>query len=226
MNVSGIGNKLQLQEKLKSNRKIYLLLIVLVVIIVGLVGVVLWLVQQNNQLRKQLAVSPTPRPEDDQPLAETPDPTANWKVYSNPQTPFTFKYPSSKPWEDQYAVYVSIKGAKQPADKEDLYDGIYLEFNKKPIDLGSKTLSEYIDTAIEEIPKEFATLYEEKRTINTGNASGYSYMTLGPDLYKHYFLQSPKGKNVYYIHEGVLDYENQEYRNLVNQILSTFEFIE
>jgi len=102
----------QVQEKPKRDKKMVVLLAVMVVVIMGLVGVVLYLVQQNNQLRKQLAVSPTPRPEDDQPLAETPDPTADWEIYTNNTNGFSFQYPSDWELSDQLIEYSNLQVLK------------------------------------------------------------------------------------------------------------------
>lgn len=75
------------------------ILLIFAIVTLFLMGMTGFLAYQNTQLQKQLAqlqtvapeVSPTPSPT----ASEVPDPTANWKTYSNTKYAFSIKYPSS-----------------------------------------------------------------------------------------------------------------------------------
>ena len=111
-----------------------------------------------------------------------------------------------------------------PTQKQNtkIYDGIYLPF-PPPLNLGGKTLSQYIDSSIEEA-KIVGQLLKPKQGITVNGIAGFKYTFQGLGTFEHFVLQSKDQKCTVDITNGTVDPTNQGYQKTVNQILSTFEF--
>lgn len=96
-------------QPVKNN---HLTVISMAIFVLLSLGAVAFLYYQNQQLKNMLAsYQPSPSPlVSPKPVAETEDPTANWKTYTDPNERFSFKYP------DYYTSSISmINGQKDPS---------------------------------------------------------------------------------------------------------------
>ena len=136
---------------------------------------------------------------------------------------FTVEYPNdiNTKQENRY-LYITKLGPTQKTDTE-IYDGIYLIFSEES--LGDLTLLEYATQKVEASRKEsIAIILKELEPITINNCHGYSYTAEGLGIYKYIYLASEDGQVVEIIN-GTIDPTNQDFQQTVDQILSTFQFI-
>lgn len=101
-NVPPVNNTSQDVPPVKlSSAKLVAFMFILIIL---LLGTTVFFFYQNSQLKKQVALLPKPSPI----ALATPDPTADWKTYTNIKYHFSFKYPSKWELNDQSGVASSL----------------------------------------------------------------------------------------------------------------------
>ena len=217
-----------------SKKIIYWLLVVLVILLFGATGVFAYkyfsLKQQVSNQSLRLLLRPTeitnPTVSSILPPSPTTNPVANWKTYST--NAYIFKYPQNISLAEGRGniVKLSLWGPTQKENTE--FDGISLSFSL-PFQLENISLSDYVDQEIEQSKKN-ADILKQKTNINVNGVDGYTYTVRGLGTYKyiylHTYLQSLDRAWTVYIIDGTNDPTGQGYARTVNQILSTFRFID
>lgn len=193
---------------------------------------------QNMQLQKQIVIlqsQPTPLPAET--LVKEGDPTANWKTYADPQNQYSVKYPTeitmSSYREGTYSgIHLLFIGPTQTASgriQTSLSDGVSI-----------KTL---LVTNISTPLRDYA---EQRRVAESQSApkddpqptvSKLSEVLVG-EKFGYFYTVDDRGSiaqvNLVSLNDNVLQIVTrsagstgvqQQYANLINQILSTFKFI-
>jgi hypothetical protein len=155
----------------------------------------------------------------------SPSPNAeisNYLSFSKNNICYTFKYPKEITLKEQGDVInLSLWGPTQKKDTE-LFDGISLSFSL-PLNLGNKSLEDYVDSAIEE-SKQHGQILVPKQSITVNGINGYTYTSEGLAVFKSIYLQSPNKTCAVEITDATKDPTNKGFAKTVDQILSTFEF--
>ncbi|HUW24879.1 MAG TPA: hypothetical protein VMW04_04695 [Patescibacteria group bacterium] len=147
--------------------------------------------------------------------------TENWKTYQSPNSPYTFKYPPEATLKEENMIILTQLGPTQKEATE-LYDGFTLQFSL-PLVLPDNNLSRYVDGEIEK-SKENADIVKSKEKITLNGYEGYTYTVRGLGTVKYIYLQS--GKNNVKILYLVGDPAKKGFQQTIDQILSSFKFIE
>ena len=226
---TNIPQNSSVQSQPPSSQKYVFIFIILLFLSLGAVG---FLAYQNNQLRKQIDSLLTVNEYNDNQITSANKPVIslssqetplndNWLIYSGSNTCYSFKYPSNLSIDLENGPELTLSGPTQKQNTE-IYDGIYIHFSS-PLNLGGKTLSQYIDSSIEEA-KIVGQLLKPKQGITVNGIAGFKYTFQGLGTFEHFVLQSKDQKCTVDITNGTVDPTNQGYQKTVNQILSTFEF--
>lgn len=202
------------------------LLIAGAVVVLGIVG---YVVYQRSQ-----TISPTPEmvmeneSSDTTPfISSTPDTSeleAGGSSFSDPAGTFTFLYPSEYELhtDDPQHIRISKRGETQRAQSE-MSDGVLVVF--EPINLGDKTLEEYVDTHIQESTANgMSEVIQAKKPSSLNNYPGITYSLRGLGETSYLVLQkdaqSDKAVSISFL---VADPENKGYQQELESILSTLE---
>ena len=180
----------------------------------------------ENNLRKSNEYNDNQITSANKPVISLPSQEAqlkdNWLTYSGSNTCYTFEYPPNLSLNLENGAVLTFSGPTQEQNTE-IYDGIYLNFSL-PLNLGGKTLSQYIDSSIEEA-KIVGQLLKPKQEITINGIAGFTYTFQGLGIFEHFVLQSDDQKCAVDITNGTVDPTNQGFQKTIDQILSTFEFI-
>ena len=193
--------------------------------------------QQVQQPEKPSPVVSQPQPEADRPLDETPeptspvaDPTADWNTYQKEGIAFTFKYPRNVTlWgREENIIKLSLWGPTQKSDTE-FYDGLSLAISL-PETLGGKSLKEVVGTAhseykVGEFIEEVGNI--EEMVINGLDGFAFSLKYIGNQTIRDMYFQSSSQPATYVqIVDATNDPTGQGFDKIVDQILSTFKFLD
>ena len=184
-----------------------LIIILAILAMVGLTstGYFLWL---NKQPASKPTQNPAPQKTD---LPTTPDPTANWKTYTNQKYNFSFKYPSS--WT------ISSQG------KNDTYN-LLLGFSGPDIknyEVISFAVKENLNTqdeikSLNQLSDTFGSKVLKTENLSVGNNKGIviTYSTAEGNTPEEAVIEH-KGNIYLFIHSPNIN---------LDQILSTFKFLD
>ncbi|EKE12361.1 MAG: hypothetical protein ACD_13C00230G0002 [uncultured bacterium] len=202
-NVPPVNNTSQDVPPVKlSSAKLVAFMFILIIL---LLGTTVFFFYQNSQLKKQVALLPTPSPI----ALATPDPTADWKTYLNTSAKYSIKYPPS--WKVENFGLMEVK----PADENTKY----VRFSYQP-DISKGSVEFNIEeTPVLDISQDIE--FDEERTFGTELAKcGTSYDGMLTFCWLKVNNQSK------YLVFAVLNYKNIDDNKIVDQILSTFKFTE
>jgi len=168
-------------------------------------GVVIFLYNQNQQLKSMLAnyqTQSSPAP------SASPDVTANWKIYTDPG--FSFKYPPEMNIATSSAANVAYL---ETSDFKIGTSGYQIQITKV------KSNIQTIDQFMQIIPNTPEQTFLDKQSVTTINGNQAVVRTYQGawNIYKKYYLYSPK---LAVILQGI----GQDHSTF-DQILSTFTFI-
>ena len=139
----------------------------------------------------------------------TPDPTANWETYNNTSATYSIKYPPN--WE---IVNYGLMDTK-PADPDTKY--VSLRFQP---DVSKAVISVEIEETTN-IPESQEVKLNEAKTI--GNQSSQCWTT-GDSMTTFCWIKVPNMQK--YLNFHINNYNDADDKQAIDQILSTFEFIE
>jgi hypothetical protein len=154
----------------------------------------------------------------------TPNPTADWRTHTN--STYSFKYPNNATINVQEASLTTVYywGSTQEPNTE-LYDGYSVTFQPfelpgvDPIERARYQLDQSLQTDLVEVVNPIESI-----TVN--NYTGASYTTSGLGESTQYILKSNDGIMLMEIHVSHPDPNNQGYKDITDQILSTFTFLD
>jgi len=185
-------------------------------------------------IRSQFTTTPSPTPQAEPDLA--PPDTANWKTYTNPQNQYSVKYPPEVTMSDyregMYSgIHLLLIGPTQTASgriQTSLFDG--LNIKTLIITNISTPLQDYAEqrriaenqSAPKDDPQPAVSRLSE---ISIGGKSGYRYAVDDQGRVAQVYLVSLNDNILQIVTRsaGSAEFE-QQYANLINQILSTFKF--
>ena len=219
-------------SNLPKPKKPSLLIVILVLIAAIALATTFYFANQLKKLKEKPepapipASLPTPAPTEIFTPAPTIDPTADWKTYTHPNVPFTFKYPSGTEIKESITIRDesrenSIRLIKQgPTQIEgtELYDGLGLRLGFNT--LAGRRLEELVDERVAE-SEEIGTVLEEKRAIEFQKYKAYTYKAEGLGISEYIYLQTPDESTYIEIVNFTEDPTEQGFESLVDQILST-----
>jgi len=200
INVPPVNNTPQSVAPIKlSSAKLVAFMFILIIL---LLGTTVFFFYQNSQLKKQVALLPTPSPI----ALETPDPTADWKTYLSQDFGFSFKYPGDIFSHEDVSQKNMLSWTNKAVD--DLGD----------VDDNTVLMNLYIYT-------NFDANELNKYTADTWTIS---YLPLkGAATERSFTASYLRGKVVYQlVMNAWTDETLTKYEETFNQILSTFKFIE
>ncbi len=149
--------------------------------------------------------------------------SSTWITYSNNNLPYIFKYPDNLSLEEGNMLKLVFFGPTQIKNSE-MYDGIFFMISL-PFELENLSLEAYVDNHIAE-STENADIIKDKEEVIINGLHGYSYSSLGLGISRYTFLQSENKTWTVEIVDATEDPGNLGYNQVVDQILSSFEFIE
>ncbi len=198
------------------------LLVILVFALITIIGIGYYSWQKGLiKTTPNQESSPTP----------TPDETANWKTYVNEDNKFSFKYPvNAGVTKSKVGATIVIPGDKPMF--ETMESGfINITFESLPIDIprNNLPLNELVENEFNSIKPENAEILSESTEITLNGYRGYTYssrdkIAFGFDT-KYIYLES--NNNDYVIIVITFDDpDNLGYEKTIDQILSTFKFLE
>lgn len=217
-------------EPSKSNRFLVLTLSLLTLILLASTG---YLAYQNMQLKKQIAqpsASPSP--------TSTPDPTANWKTYTNHEYGYSVEYPSdwkvseAKPpntpdWPYDILQENQLHEVKFLEEKIDTWPGSFVILvNKNPENFDTKSWASNYFVPLISDPT--VNLAEPQGEISINNHTAYKFSVFEFDGYRTE-IGLVKNGNIYmftFTDDTPNDPNLEEHKEIYNQILSTFKFLE
>lgn len=194
--------------------------ILLILLGVGLLAYFGYLYNPSTQPTPEPTSSSTPTTI----TSATPDPTANWitKTYST----YQIKYPTDLTAnEREGSVFTISKWGATQTEGTELFDGFSITFqprelpNVTPIEYANSRIKEMVDTGISEI-----TAGPTQITVNGYN--GVTFTQVGLGKYKHTVLSSKNGVMLMHISLLIADPGGIGFQKTIDQILSTFKFIQ
>lgn len=199
-----------------------------IIILLVLVGVALlayfgYFYKPSVQPPPQPAPQETTSPIPSTTSLETPDPTANWKTYTS--STYSVKYPADfNSQEDEGSVLVISKWGPTQRSETEAYDGIFLRFI--PTEIGTN-LDDYVNAKIEDLKQQgIVEVLSAPKDVVINGYKGLTYTTLALGTNHHTILASGKGNMFIEIINNTADPGNLGFSQTVNQILSTFKFIQ
>ncbi|KKR99438.1 MAG: hypothetical protein UU51_C0027G0002 [Microgenomates group bacterium GW2011_GWC1_41_20] len=234
INVPPVNNTSQDVPSVKlSSAKLVAFMFILIIL---LLGTTVFFFYQNSQLKKQVALLPTPSPI----ALETPNPTADWKIYTDAANSITLKYPSS--WiYDAKSNKPNIWFYPDTAENRSEAIPTYL-FTISPRESDAKTGKDFAleiknDLISQNVENPVTVISEGVKIV--GTYEGYQITTSQPEPVP---TQQPKvliSQSIYLVKGGyqmVLSYSEwinkgsttyfPQHGTEVDQILSTFTFID
>lgn len=190
---------------------------------------------QNQQVTAPVTLKPHPAPSTiAQPSRSTASAeTANWKTYKNSE--YSFKYPANfiiKERQNRYSFMTTQKISTLFVEDNNQESLLYLEIfsEENPRNLTSEQfLNDYLDRLNEDDGPETRYVVKKVRSslkpYDQGNINGM-YALLGWD-YDFDTIVQTRNNRVYTFLYSATNAGNQKYQEqIINQILSTFKFIE
>lgn len=177
---------------------------------------------------KQLAAiqkptaSPTALTASPSPAAETTDPTAGWRTYSNSEFGFSLKYPAD--FGNQGVIASPFTGdskfIQSFSDPSTVREGTDAPFNGFSVyavsNMNTSDLNEYINNEIQAMNAyEYSRMQNPKRITITGGSA------LVTDIQGYYYLPNKEGNKLIVL---VYLQANDTFKPVFNQILATFKF--
>lgn len=211
------------------------LFIIIAILALGIAG---FFAYQNRQLKQQIIqAQPTPSP------LITPtnatDPTVNWKTYSDPLNIFEVQYPND--WitsrevknKDKYTQVVDLaKTADSSFYNPDEIHALWIKLIDNP---GNNSLEQIIKSGV--LDKNYGTLSTMFNATNTNIPPKFMTSTMnGYHIYqpdgnwpsafgiKTVFIKNPTNNSFAWLNLEPYDNNNQNLKNIFNQILFTFKF--
>jgi len=218
----------------KTNIKYILIIIILAAIIGGgILGYTQWWIgKQEKKLTEFLELKIPKKVEDG---------TVNWKIYTSSHSIFTLKYPSElyetkehisllfAGWKDEGVLSTKTPWNASFTDEKDFRIG-FVSGPKK----STETLEDFIEKTIKEQSGEFYSpeyiAKAEKKTIQVDGRNSLWYVgSLGPGA-KHIEVYIPKSETEVVVasfwYENFDQPPSEYHQKILQQILSTFKFIE
>lgn len=210
----------------KKSKKGVSLSFILSVLLILVTAIAVFFYWQNTRLRNQLkdqieqttpTISPISSP--------TPfiDPMESWKEYST--STYSFKYPPDMILTEGDASHAKVVklGPTQKAQTE-VYDGILINF--QPYELPGVSTSTYAKNVIQKELGPDGKIVEEvtDTELNGLPASTFTIESLG--TFTFYVVQDEKEIMLAVISYTAPDPEDSGHQAIVDQILSTFEFVD
>lgn len=173
-------------------------------------------------------------------FTELDDKNVGWKLYSNPTTVYSFRYPPDLTLEEfGNTIYssptgkvdevksanVSKWGPSQQPNTEG-YDGIFLSFTQIPKEQFS--LEEIVDYRLDQIKEEqIVDVIIDKQLISINSYNGFTFSTQGLGINKYIYLADSGNLSDYYIlvTDSTKDPGNLGFDETVTQIFSSFQFL-
>jgi len=185
-------------------------------LIVLMLGTIAYLLYQNNQLKSQISsAQSTPTP------TVIPDPTVNWKTYTNDKAGYEIRYPMN--W---FITDDSISNVKSPFPEKGTVVINFYSTNKSITNLDTLLNSVLSDFKSMEGDPAF-TAYESKTNTTVAdypalkiNGNGYG------GKYLSYLIVAPSAKTNAHISIVYQEGDLENFQPIINQILSTFKFTE
>lgn len=213
-------------KNLLNQRGSFLLILSAVVIILVVLGAGGYLLTMNKNQNSNQYIS-QPLPTLTQPTSSNE--TANWKIYISRDTMFSFKYPGETtiaPYETNEGITHLEFREKLPKDSPDGYElapGFIMDFKIGFLD--TKTIKGVAEDKIVQA-KEYANITKPLTTTKINDYSGYIYSSVVQVETTSLFLLSHQDNSYIGINYSINDQNHKGYSDTINQILSTFKFLD
>ncbi|MBU0998528.1 hypothetical protein KJ570_03305 [Patescibacteria group bacterium] len=169
-------------------------------------------IQLRDELAKKIEIASTPIP------TATPNEIEDLITYKNDDYNFSFKYPKEANLVEDDCVSLQIVGPTQ-TEATEAFDGLYLNFC--PETLVDQTIDEWIETDI----SGDIEVIKAKSEFSLKTYIAYTYETLGLMQQKNIAIQSPDSESIIVVITDITqDPTNQGYKEIVDEIISTFEY--
>jgi len=210
INVPPVNNTPQSVAPIKlSSAKLVAFMFILIIL---LLGTTVFFFYQNSQLKKQVALFPTPSPI----ALETPDPTADWKTYSGKE--FDLKYPTGWVVNERFNDKSAGDFSGNIVEIKNSTRSIHIELLPFPSTYGFRG-----DTKVEKQPITF--MFDEKEYSATENIieDGRAFVDKEVGVNgKKYFVMFGTGYPAGSEKVSLSEYQSE--KSTILQILSTFKF--
>lgn len=164
-------------------------------------------------------------------VTEEPTPTsgaweeemAGWKTYEDGTIRVQYPGDLDDSTQEQGTALVLLKMGPTQREGTELYDGISLRFRvlevsgATPLELAERNISQDEPIGVEVV--------KDPEPININGYSGVAYTLRGLGEHTYIILQGPDSMSVEIANSSV-DPGNLGYENTIDQILSTFEFVD
>lgn len=199
------------EEKPTQKRKLSAIKIIMFIIILLLLCALGYMIYQNNQLKSQLAYKPIETPTPSLEPIPTPNPTANWPLYTNTLYNYSIKYPQT--FLTQNLTAGAGETEALPTSRH-----IFI-FNTK----NEETyVNRYIEIQHFDLETPMSGGYTKTNTA-VGNKSAIKYTSTDPGvLFDIYRVNLDNNQGILEI--NVTNFEDK--KEVAKQILSTFQFID
>lgn len=192
------------QPIITESRKTPIIPILFTIFLVVLISIAGFFGYQNFLMHKQIAklsIQPVPTPIPTIPV----DPTANWKTYTNTKYNFSFKYPSS------FSTEILAAGGQNEADSNSRNFFVYQTGANR------KYEERYLNFEVTQIEPNYQGTITQS-TLNGISAKKITLLNIQFDIYS---IKLSSGEFI-----EIYVSNNVNKKDVVDQILSTFKFIE
>ena len=208
------------EDKPKGNNKI-LVVVGIIVLVLILAGIGYFTVSKNNSTS-----SPEPSPTPTASPEATPDPTADWETYTNTKYKYSFNYPSNwntKETEDRYLPDSVIQETQSTTQSGNAYGfTVYISENTKDL-----TLEQFdANYKLESATGSNLIRGKEDTTLASLQAKKYDVFSFDRNLTQTITIQGGFIYKVEFDSENPNDPDFETNKQIYNQILSTFKFLE
>lgn len=138
---------------------------------------------------------------------------------------YSFLYPNDYKQDVQSNNMVRIyKNGPSQKGQTEMYDGVIMLFES--VDLGGKTLEQWVDTAIQTATSSESTLKVPKKSVTQNGYAGFTYTLEGLGETKYLVMRkNAQSTMAVSIAMGIFDPTNAGFQNEVNAILSTVQLL-
>ncbi len=208
-----------------SSNALMVFMVALVVILLGTTGLFAF---QNYQLR-QTNNTNSPSPVASLEPSSTPDPTADWKTYTNSELNFIIKYPANFVAKGQLSAPVNgisklLTYYSDPTTIKEDTDALFDGFNIYQVSTTNSTnLEGYVDNEIKALSglQVFESKNLTKTQITVDGNSGFS-VELSDNRKEYYFQVASKNGKQYIVIST--SHSNSSFLPTIDLILSTLKF--